>query len=33
MTKHHKVDHLTELKTGDFVLVKGQWAEICQRKS
>lgn len=28
MTKHHKVDHLTELKTGDFVLVKGQWAEI-----
>jgi hypothetical protein len=28
MTKHYKVDHLTELKTGDFVLVKGQWAEI-----
>ena len=26
--KHHKVDHLTELKTGDFALVKGQWAEI-----
>jgi hypothetical protein len=28
MTKHHIVDHNTELKHGDFVIVKGEWAEI-----
>lgn len=28
MTKHHKVDHTTELKTGDSIIVKGKWAEI-----
>ncbi len=28
MTKHHKVTPLTELQVGDFVLVKGRWAEI-----
>ncbi len=26
--KHQKVNHTTELKAGDFVLVKGRWAEI-----
>lgn len=26
--KYHTVDPLTELKTGDFVIVKGGWAEI-----
>jgi hypothetical protein len=28
MKKHHIVDHNTELKHGDFVIVKGEWAEI-----
>ncbi len=26
--KHQKVDHTTELKSGDLVFVKGKWAEI-----
>lgn len=28
--KHQIVDHTTELKSGDFVIVKGEWAEIYQ---
>ena len=28
MKKHHKVDHTTDLKTGDSIIVKGKWAEI-----
>jgi hypothetical protein len=26
--KHQTVDHTTELKVGDFIIVKGEWAEI-----
>lgn len=28
MTKHHQVTPQTHLKVGDFVIVKGKWAEI-----
>lgn len=28
MAKYHKVTPQTELKVGDFILVKGKWAEI-----
>lgn len=28
MTKHHSVNHTTNLKVGDFVIFRGRWAEI-----